>query len=49
VAKVVAHALTAVRPKARYFVGADAKGQAAAARLLPSRWKDRLVARVMGL
>jgi NAD(P)-dependent dehydrogenase (short-subunit alcohol dehydrogenase family) len=49
VAKVVAHALTATRPKARYFVGPDAKGQAAAARLLPSRWKDKLVSRVMGL
>src|SRR5437763_4789297 len=49
VAKVVARALTHPRPKARYYVGADAKAQAALARLLPSSWKDRLILKVAGL
>jgi NAD(P)-dependent dehydrogenase (short-subunit alcohol dehydrogenase family) len=49
VAKAVAQALTAPKPKARYYVGPDAKGQAAVARMLPSRWKDGLVARAIGL
>jgi len=49
VAKVVARALTDARPKARYYVGPDAKAQAALARLLPSRWKDRLIVKVAGL
>lgn len=49
VAEVVARALTDRRPKARYLVGTDARIQAAVARLLPSRWKDRLVLRVLGM
>jgi hypothetical protein len=49
VAEVVRRALVDPRPKARYFVGPDAKAQAVVARLLPSRWKDRLVLRVLGL
>jgi len=49
VAEVVGRALVDPKPKARYFVGADAKAQAVVARLLPSRWKDRLVLRVLGL
>lgn len=49
VAKVVAHALTARRPHTRYVVGADARGQALARRLLPDRAFDWMVARAMRL
>ena len=49
VAKVVAHALTARRPRTRYVVGADARGQALARRLLPDRAFDWVVAHVMRL
>ena len=49
VAKVVAHALTASRPRTRYLVGADAKAMAALRKLLPDRLRDRLVARAAGL
>jgi NAD(P)-dependent dehydrogenase (short-subunit alcohol dehydrogenase family) len=47
VAKPIAHALTARRPRTRYVVGVDARGQAIARRLLPDRAFDALVARVM--
>lgn len=47
VAKVVDHALRARRPKTRYLVGADAKGIAFARWLLPDRWFDALVRRVI--
>lgn len=47
VAKSIAHALTARRPRTRYLVGADARGQALARRLLPDRAFDALVRRVM--
>jgi NAD(P)-dependent dehydrogenase (short-subunit alcohol dehydrogenase family) len=49
VAKAVAHALTAPRPKTRYVVGRDAKVRLALSRLLPTRTMDRLIARAMGL
>jgi NAD(P)-dependent dehydrogenase (short-subunit alcohol dehydrogenase family) len=49
VAKAVVHALAARRPRTRYLVGADARGQALARRLLPDRAFDALVARVMHL
>jgi NAD(P)-dependent dehydrogenase (short-subunit alcohol dehydrogenase family) len=49
VARVVEHALTARRPRARYLVGADAYAQVALSRLLPERLFGRLVARQMGL
>ena len=49
VANVVAHALTARRPRTRYLVGADAKAMATLAKLLPDRLRDRLVARATGL
>jgi NAD(P)-dependent dehydrogenase (short-subunit alcohol dehydrogenase family) len=45
VAKAVAHALTAKRPKTRYLVGTDARMQAAAATVLPDRVMDRLILR----
>lgn len=45
VAKVVAHALTASRPKARYVVGGEAKVTAALRTYLPKRVFDRIVAR----
>jgi len=47
VAKTIAHALTARRPRTRYLVGADARGQTIARRLLPDRAFDALVRRVM--
>ncbi|HEY7951011.1 MAG TPA: SDR family NAD(P)-dependent oxidoreductase [Solirubrobacterales bacterium] len=47
VAKSIAHALTSGRPRTRYLVGADARGQALARRVLPDRAFDALVARVM--
>ena len=49
VAKVVAHALTARRPRTRYPVGADARAMATLRKLLPDRLRDRLVARATGL
>lgn len=49
VAKVVAHALTARRPRTRYLVGRDAKAQLVLSRLLPDRMVDRLVARQLGV
>jgi NAD(P)-dependent dehydrogenase (short-subunit alcohol dehydrogenase family) len=45
VAKTIERALTARRPRTRYLVGADARGQALAKRLLPDRAVDWLVAR----
>ena len=47
VAAAIAHALNASRPRTRYLVGADARGQALARRLLPDRALDRVVALVM--
>ncbi len=45
VAKVVEHALTASRPKARYVVGGEAKVTAALRTYLPKRVFDRLIER----
>jgi NAD(P)-dependent dehydrogenase (short-subunit alcohol dehydrogenase family) len=45
VAKVILHALTASRPKARYVVGGEARVQAAIRTFLPKRVFDRLVDR----
>jgi NAD(P)-dependent dehydrogenase (short-subunit alcohol dehydrogenase family) len=47
VAKDVAHALTAGKPRTRYLVGREAKSRATAARFLPDRFVDRAIARVM--
>jgi len=47
VAAAIAHALTASRPRSRYVVGADARGQALLRRLLPDRALDALVRRLM--
>ncbi|HZO08720.1 MAG TPA: SDR family NAD(P)-dependent oxidoreductase [Myxococcota bacterium] len=49
VALAIEHALTAGRPKARYLVGTDAKLQALLVRLLPDRWRDALITRLVGL
>ena len=49
VAKAVAHALTAARPRTRYIVGTDARLQAIAAKVVPDRLRDRLVVSQMGL
>lgn len=46
VAAKIEHALSARRPRTRYLVGADARGQALAARFVPDRVVDWLVARV---
>lgn len=47
VAAAIAHALSASRPRARYLVGADARGQALLKRFLPDRTLDWLVRRIM--
>jgi NAD(P)-dependent dehydrogenase (short-subunit alcohol dehydrogenase family) len=47
VAEVVGKALTARRPRTRYVVGRDAKARAIAARLLPDRAFDALIARTL--
>ena len=49
VAARIEHALTARRPRTRYLVGADARGQALVSRLLPDRLVDWVVARATGL
>jgi NAD(P)-dependent dehydrogenase (short-subunit alcohol dehydrogenase family) len=49
VAERIEHALSARRPRVRYLVGADARGQAIAAKLLPDRLLDWVVARVTGM
>jgi NAD(P)-dependent dehydrogenase (short-subunit alcohol dehydrogenase family) len=48
VAARIEHALTTRRPRSRYLVGADAKGQALAVRFIPDRLRDWVVARVAG-
>jgi NAD(P)-dependent dehydrogenase (short-subunit alcohol dehydrogenase family) len=48
-AKVIERALDARRPRPRYLVGRDAYGMATAARLLPARLYDRIVARALRL
>lgn len=49
VAVRIEHALSARRPRTRYLVGADARGQAFASRVLPTRLVDWLVARATGM
>ena len=49
VAAAVEHALGAGRPRTRYLVGVDAKFQARAKLLMPTRAFDRVVARAMRL
>jgi NAD(P)-dependent dehydrogenase (short-subunit alcohol dehydrogenase family) len=49
VAKAVAHALTARKPKTRYLVGTDARLQAALRVVVPDRLLDMLVERQLGL
>lgn len=49
VAVKIEHALSARRPRVRYLVGADARGQAFASRVLPDRLVDWLVARATGI
>ncbi|MCM3555490.1 hypothetical protein M3697_10285 [Janibacter melonis] len=48
VAKAIEHAATAERPRIRYAIGAGAKPATVAARVLPARVLDALVARGMG-
>ncbi len=48
VAKAIEHAATAERPRIRYAIGAGAKPATFAARVLPARVLDALVARGMG-
>jgi NAD(P)-dependent dehydrogenase (short-subunit alcohol dehydrogenase family) len=49
VAKAIAHALEADRPKSRYLVGLDAKLQARLKPLIPTPLFDRMVARTLGI
>jgi hypothetical protein len=48
-ARVIADAIEARKPRARYLVGRDAKLMARMAGLLPDRLVDRLIARDLGL
>ena len=48
-ARVIADAIEARKPRARYLVGRDAKLMARIAGLLPDRIVDRLIARNLGL
>lgn len=47
VAKDIAHALTAKRPRTRYLVGREAKSRGTLARFVPDRFMDAAIARVM--
>lgn len=49
VARAVLHALTSARPKTRYLVGKDARVQAAIAKFLPDRLRDKLITRLLRL
>jgi NAD(P)-dependent dehydrogenase (short-subunit alcohol dehydrogenase family) len=49
VAATIEKALTASRPRTRYLVGGDARGQALLGRILPDRAIDWLIARLSGL
>jgi NAD(P)-dependent dehydrogenase (short-subunit alcohol dehydrogenase family) len=49
VAVAIEHALGARRPRSRYLVGRDARGQALLAKLLPDQVVDRLIARLTGI
>ncbi len=49
VAKAVAHALSAARPKTRYLVGHDARFRAVLAAWLPDRVQDWLLTRILKL
>ena len=48
-ADTIVHALTADKPRSRYLAGKQAKTTAIAARTLPDRLKDRVVAKKAGL
>ena len=47
VADVVEHALSSPRPRHRYVVGTDARLRLAAQTILPRRWMDAIVLRVL--
>jgi NAD(P)-dependent dehydrogenase (short-subunit alcohol dehydrogenase family) len=49
VAEAIEHALCAKRPRPRYLIGLDAKFQARASIVIPTRVFDRIVARTLGL
>ena len=49
VARAIEHALTARRPRTRYRVGLDAKLVRILTRVLPDRWMDALLMRMIGL
>jgi NAD(P)-dependent dehydrogenase (short-subunit alcohol dehydrogenase family) len=49
VARTIEHALSARRPRTRYLVGKDARGQALLNRVLPDRLLDWLITRLTGL
>jgi NAD(P)-dependent dehydrogenase (short-subunit alcohol dehydrogenase family) len=48
-AATIEKALTSSRPRTRYLIGLDARGQALLARLLPDRMTDRLISMLSGL
>jgi NAD(P)-dependent dehydrogenase (short-subunit alcohol dehydrogenase family) len=49
VAATIERALTSSRPRTRYLIGLDARGQALLGRLLPDRVTDRLISLLSGI
>src|SRR5262249_10002231 len=49
VAATIERALTSARPRSRYLIGLDARGQALLARVLPVRVTDRLISLLTGI
>lgn len=49
VAQAVLMALTARSPRTRYVVGRDARAMVTVRRLLPDRWRDRIIVRYAGI
>ena len=47
VAAAVMHCLNSKNPRTRYYVGKDARGAAMVKWLLPDKWFDRLLARII--
>jgi hypothetical protein len=49
VADAIEHALTAAKPRTRYRVGTDAKLMRFLSSVLPDRWLDAFISKMVGL
>ena len=47
--QTILRAVTAARPRTRYLIGTDAKLFARLKRILPDRWMDAIIFRLVGL